>query len=113
MAIIEDSEFWPRLARRITRELSVSRDNNLRFLWVDDFVPGTLEVQLDQRVLLARAYVDEGDRKYFSYRVTLHLSAAAAEAYHRADWSRLMPPADSTNWLRLNRDEKEIDITCA
>jgi hypothetical protein len=113
MAITEDSEFWPRLARRVTRELSASRDNNVRFLWVDDLVPGTLAVLLDQHALVAKAYVDEGGGKSFQYRMTLHLSAAAAEAYHRGDWSRLMPPADSTNWLRLNRPEKEIDITCA
>jgi hypothetical protein len=113
MPITEDSEFWPRLARRITRELSASRHNNMKFLWVDDFVRGTLEVQLGQHTLLAKAYVDEGGGKSFHYRVTLHLSAACAEAYHRGDWSRLMPPADSTNWLSLNRAEKEIDITCA
>jgi len=113
MATAEDSEFWPRLARRITRELAASRDNHVRFLWVDDFVPGALEVQSDQHVLSAKAYVDEGGGKYLSYRVTMHLSAAAAEACRRGDWSGLVPPADSGDWLRLNRAAKEIDITCA
>lgn len=80
---------------------------------MDDFLPGTLEVRLDQHAVLAKAYVDEGGGKSLHYRVTLHLSAAAAEAYQQGDWNGLMPPADSTNWLRLNRAEKEIDITCA
>jgi hypothetical protein len=114
MAVAETSEFWSRLARCINGELRVSRDNNIRFLWVDDFGPGTVLPKLDQDLVLASAFVSEDSGKSFvPYRVTLNLSTSAAEAFRKGEWSRLLPHQDSSGWLTISRTNKEIEIKCA
>jgi hypothetical protein len=109
ITITEDSEFWQRLARRINDRLRASRDNNIRFLWLDGFVPGSVTPQLDQNKVLAT----EGDEKSdIHYRVELHLSTVAADAFRMGEWNKLLPSADSDRWLKVDRAAKEIGIAC-
>jgi hypothetical protein len=54
-----NDEFWSRLARRINSGLQASRDNNVRFIWVDDFVPGSFTPDLENNALLAAAFVSK------------------------------------------------------
>jgi hypothetical protein len=114
MTVGEGSEFWIRLVRCINDVLRTSGDNNIRFLWVDDFVPGTIVTQLDQGMVLARAFVSEDSGKSFAeYRVTVHLSKSAADAYRVNEWTRLLPQPGSTGWLTITRTTREIAIECA
>jgi hypothetical protein len=113
MTIDEDSEFWQRLARRINDRLRASRDNYIRFLWLDGFVPGSVTPQLDQNKVLAIAFVTEGDGKSDThYRVEMHLSPVAADAFRMGEWNKLLSPADSERWLKVDRAAKEIGIAC-
>jgi hypothetical protein len=76
---------------------------------VDDLVPGSLE--LDQDAVLANAFVSEDSGKSFlQYRMRMSLSRTAAEAYHNSEWSSLMPDPASSEWLTINRANKEIQI---
>jgi len=109
----EEAEFWPRLARRINAELRASRDNNIRFLWLDDFVPDTLWPQLERGMVLVWAFLSENSSKSFvEYRVCLHLSSAAVESYRNGDWNTLVPGPDATGWCAIDRASKEIDVIC-
>lgn len=111
MTITEESEFWPRLSRCINGALRASRDNNIRFVFVDCFVPGTISAQLEQRGLFAEAYVSEDNgRSFFHYQVKMHLSSDALEAYCKGEWAKLLPAPASTHWLRVNRAKQEIEI---
>jgi hypothetical protein len=110
MAVDEGSEFWGRLARRINDKLRATRDNNLRFLWVDDFVPGTVLPQLEQRTVLAMAFVSEDSgRSFVQYRVRLRLRPSAAEAYRKGEWRSLLSDPDTTG-LSVNREDRQIEI---
>ena len=112
--LTDETEYWTHLSRRVSAELRASRDNNVRFLWMDGVVPGTLSLQLEREEIHALAFISEDSIKTFvHYRVTLHLGAAAMEALARGEWTRLLPPADTTGWLRVDRARKEIDVTCA
>jgi hypothetical protein len=114
MTVAEDSEFWSRLARRICDGLRAARNNHVRFLWVDDFVPGSVVPQLDQKMVFAEAFVSEdSSRSFVPYRVTLHLGNEAAVAFRLGQWSKLLPPAGSNTWLTVDRAAKQISITCA
>jgi hypothetical protein len=111
MAVTEDSEFWLRLSRRINDALRASRDNNIRFLWLDGFVPGTVLSQLEQDAVLAKAFVSEdGGRSFAHYRVRVHLSRSALEAYRKGEWTSLFPDPGSTGWLTISRANKEIQV---
>lgn len=110
----EESEFWGALARRINVALRSSRDQNIRFLWVDDVIPGTVTPQLEWNTVIAGAFVSEDSGGSFvRYRMTLRLSESAGEAYRRGDWSSVLPPPDSSGWLTISRANKEIEIRCA
>jgi hypothetical protein len=113
MAVDEDSEFRGWLVRRINARLHASRDNNIRFLWVDDFVPGTVVPQLEQGAVLAMAFLSEDSGKTFvHYRVKSCLSPSAAEAYRIGEWSSLLSDPDSTAGFSVSRANKETEIDC-
>ncbi len=59
---MQEPEFWLRLAYRATGVLTASRDNRIRFLVVDGFNTGTgnLAVDLERRIVTARAWVYGG-----------------------------------------------------
>jgi hypothetical protein len=109
--VASEEGFWTRLALRINAELRMSRDNNLRFLWIDGFVPDTLLPKIESGKILIWAYVSEDSGKSFvEYRVCLHLSMAATERYRKGQWAALLPGADVQQWLALDRAAKEIDV---
>jgi hypothetical protein len=110
----EISEFWGRLPRRMNDVLRASRDNNIRFLWVDDVVPGTVQPEPGRGAMHAMAFVSEDSGKSFvHYRVTVSLSPSAVEAYRKGDWRRLLPDSGTTGWLEIDRAAKALEIRCA
>jgi hypothetical protein len=111
MAVAEGSEFWHRLARRISDELRVSKDNHVRFLWVDGFIPGTVASEPADKKVLAKALVSEdGGRSFVHYRICIYLSGSAAQAFEKGEWSGLVPPSEATGWLTINRANMEMEI---
>jgi hypothetical protein len=111
MDIADNLEFWLRLSRRICRELSASRDNGIRFLMMDDFVPGSIEPELNQNRVLASAWVYGDSRMSGICRVTLLLDATAAEAFRSNDWQKLLPDEDVHGWLSVDKAARHITIT--
>jgi hypothetical protein len=76
-------------------------------------VPGSVTPQLDQNKVLATAFITEGDGKSDPhYRVEMYLSTVAADAFRMGEWNKLLPPADSDMWLKVDRAAKEIGIAC-
>ena len=111
MTMAADTEFWLRLSRCINDALRRSGDNNVRYLWMDGVVPESVAPRLDQNSVSATAYVSEDSGKSFiHYRLTLRLSKSTAAAYDEGEWDRLLPDADSAEWLTVNRTAKEIDV---
>jgi hypothetical protein len=63
--------------------------------------------------VLATAFVTEGDGKSdIHYRVEMHLSTLATDAFSMGEWNKLLPPADSDAWLKVDLATKEIGIAC-
>jgi hypothetical protein len=111
MSEIERLEFWGRVARRINDVLRASRDNNMRFLWVDDIIAPTLPLQKLEASTITIAFVSEDDGKSFvQYRVSLSLSEEAVAAYCKGEWSRILPEPDAIDWFTISRANKEIKI---
>lgn len=114
MTATADAEFWGRLARRINEALSASTDNNIRFLWVDDIIPPKAPPGVAQASAVTTALVSENSGKSFvEYRVLLRFNDAASAAFHAGEWSRLLPRLDRTDWLRISRANKDLEVTLA
>ncbi len=114
MIVAEDSEFWDRLARRINDALRTSRDNDIRFLWVDGFVPGSISPDIDHDAVLTKAFVSEDDgRSFIPYQIRLHLDQSTFLACSKGDWDHRLPPSGATEWLTVGQRSKTIEIKCA
>jgi len=119
--VADDRDFWLLLSRSITGVLASSKNNHLRFLWVDtiipqvdwilwgkDIIPRTDPPRSDHPSACAIAFVVNG-RSMEKYWVTMSLGPTAAEAFRRRDLPALIPE-DSTDWLSIDRARKEILI---
>jgi hypothetical protein len=111
-AVQAQREFWVRFARRINDALRASRDNDTRFLWVDDIVPPTTLPDAGPASAIATAFVSEDSGKSFvEYRASLSFSETATAAYHNHQWSRILPDPDAADWLTISRAERELKVS--
>jgi hypothetical protein len=105
-------EFWVRLARLINDALRASRDNETRFLWVDDILPPTTAPDSGPASAITTAFVSEdGGRSFIEYRASLSFSEPATAAYRNHEWSRILPKPDAAGWLTIGRAEKELKLS--
>jgi hypothetical protein len=107
--------FWTPLARRATGVLSRSSDNTIRFLWIDDILePASALQEGEKSSATALAHVSEDSgTSHVRYNVTLLFNGAAADAYRIGDLERLLPEADATDWLVIDRANKQLTINLA
>jgi hypothetical protein len=107
---MQEPEFWLRLAYRASGILAASRDNHIRFLYVDGFHTGTGEitVDLERRVVTTRAWVYGG--KISDYRATLYLTPSAAEVWRNGRWANLLPAKDEVDWLSISITDGRMEI---
>ncbi len=105
-----EPEFWLRLAYRATGVLTASRDNAIRFLWIDDFDTGTgnVVVDLERRVVTVRAWAYGG--KITNYLATLYLSPTGAEDWRNGRWASLLPAEDAVDWLSISPSDGRMEI---
>jgi hypothetical protein len=104
---VTETEFWTDLEHRVSRELRGLSDNRLRFLWCDGFVAD--DHQPDAAIIAGRAWISEDDGKTFkTYRFQLLLNAPALAA--EIDWAALVPGEEAHDWLRVDREEKRIEV---
>lgn len=109
--ISDEADFWLRLGHRITEQLWMSGDNNLRFLWVDGAVPDALLAKLEDALVLVWMFVSEDNGKSFAeYKVTVSLDPSGIENYRNGCWMELLPHPEATGWLTVRRDAKEMDV---
>ena len=105
-----EREFWFRLAHRVTGVLAASRDNHIRFLYVDGFHIGTgdVTVDLERRVVTTHAWVYGG--KITNYLATLCLTPSAAEDWRNGRWANLLPAQDEADWLSISPSDGRMEI---
>jgi len=105
---MERSEFWGWLARRVNAVVRACRDNNIRFLWVDDIIAPSSPSEASTTTT---AFVSENDGESFvQYRVSLCLNKEALAAYNKGEWSRILPEPHAKGWLTIRRADKEMEI---
>ena len=107
-------EFWVRLAWWVTGVMASSRDNNIRFLWVDDFwtkryVPPPRELTAGEILLRADVSEDSGT-SFVSYRVRLLMSDESVAMCLAGEWDRLLPAPARPHLIKVSRANKHIEI---
>jgi hypothetical protein len=108
----ESCEFWARLARLINAALRASRDNDIRFLWVDDIIPPTSALGAGPASAITTAFVSEnGGASFVEYQVSLSFSEAAVAAYRNQECSSILPKSDAADWFAISREAKMLKIS--
>jgi hypothetical protein len=79
-----EPEFWTALESRVSRAIAQLRDNRLRFLFCDGFIPD--DHQPDDDVIIGRAFISEGDGPHLNYRFRLWLQPHVPLGPGRPDW---------------------------
>ena len=103
-----ERDFWTTLEFRVSREIQRPRDNRLRFLFCDGFIPD--DVQPSDDAIVGRAFISEDDGRSFpDYRFRLWLSASVRGS-SGVNWDALLPPESSHDWLTIDRDQKYIEM---
>ena len=107
---MQEPEFWLRLAYQATAVLAASRDNHIRFLYVDGFHIGTGDITVDPecRVVTTRAWVYGG--KITNYLATLSLAPSAAEDWRNGRWANLLPVEHAVDWLSISPSGGRMEI---
>src|SRR2546426_12467552 len=105
-----ESEFWLRLAYRISREMAHSQQNTVRFMACDclEREPGVVaEDGFDW--IVGHADIMGGDEgcESYGFRLLLGIEGSAREV---TDWSALLPSESSTDWLLVDRPQNYIEI---
>jgi hypothetical protein len=104
-----EPDFWPRLEYRVCRELAGLRDNSLRALWCDGFLPHTLHIDAPGPRITGHTWIGRGPRHQEEWDFTLIL-APHTRTPDQIDWPTLLPQEDVTGWLSIDAERKTMTI---
>ena len=104
---MDESAYWPALEYRITREFSGMSENELRFLWCDGFLPESYVLQGRAPRITGRAWICEGPKQeLWDFTLVLRSETGRQEM----NWAVLLPHRDATEWIRVDKQSKHIEI---
>jgi hypothetical protein len=105
---VDEADYWVSLEYRVGREFAGMRENHLRYLWCDGFVPE--RYLLDDRPprITGRAWICDGPRQA-EWAFTLLLPNPVG-SQDEIDWPALLPPENVTGWLAVDPRGKRIEI---
>jgi hypothetical protein len=100
-----EREFWTALEFRVSREIASFRDNKLRFLFCDGFIPD--DDQPNDHVIAGDAFISGDDRTHSRYRFRSFVPPSGPEGPR---WDSLLPADEHHDWLTVDRDEQWIEM---
>lgn len=105
---MEEADNWESLEFRVCREFAGLRENHLRFLWCDGFIPE--QYLLDDSVprITGHLWICNGPSQeewQFSLFLTCQFQSRA-----EIDWPEQLPPESTTRWLALDQHGRRIQI---
>jgi hypothetical protein len=104
-----ESDFWPDLEHRLSRELSQLEDNNLRFLWCDGFLPEETRTEAGFAWITGTAWIEGAGDNRFKFRLRVGPEGTARPDPH-SDWSRLLPEENSSGWFSIDLKLRTLEI---
>jgi hypothetical protein len=108
---MDEGEYWKHLEYRVCREFEGMRDNRLRFLWCDGFIPEEYLLDGAKPYITGRAWICDGPRQdEWHFTLALPHPVASRDAL---DWETLMPPENVTKWLAVDQTSRRIQIDVA
>jgi hypothetical protein len=111
ISVFEDTAFSGLLARRINQMLRDTGDDDLRFLWMDDIVPRSIQMQASQDAMAAVALVSEdGGKSFVHYRLEIQFGPASTGILQSQGRSAFESMIDTISDLQADRQAREIRV---
>ena len=103
-------EYFSALESRISREFVGMRDQALREIWCDGFLPEP-EIQISRRHrrITGKVWVGFGGSRQELWDFALLLGATPKNR-QQIDWSALLPAKDLTGWLSMDFGKKLMTL---
>jgi hypothetical protein len=105
---VEEADYWRRLEFRVCRELDGIDEYRRRGLWCDGFIPDEYALEGDPPCIRGTAWICPGQTQQ-AWRFTLVLRQRPTHR-HGVDWAALLPAETATSWLKLDSENRHIDI---
>lgn len=105
---MDEADYWAALEFRVCREFAEMRENHLRHLWCDGFIPEQYLLAGPSPHIVGRAWICNGPKQE-EWEFTLFLKHPVGSQVE-INWPSLLPPENVTRWLALDRAGKRIHI---
>ena len=104
-----ETDYFGRLEMRVCRELAGVRQQELRGMWCDGFIPEEFAVVGQRCRMTGRVWVAWGGRRQECWTFALLLGGRTL-GRDRVDWPAVLPAEDRTGWLSLDFNTKFMTI---
>jgi hypothetical protein len=105
---VDEADYWVALEFRVSREFAGMRENHLRFLWCDGFIPAQYFLNDPTPRITGRSWICNGPQQG-EWDFTLFLNRAFRSP-QEIEWQRLLPLENVTRWMAVDLPGKRIQI---
>ncbi|HEX3316244.1 MAG TPA: hypothetical protein VHR72_15205 [Gemmataceae bacterium] len=105
---MKEDEFWSNLEWRLCSEFYGMADRHYQYLWCDGIYPIQYSLEAEPAQIIGRAWICNGAKQEL-WDFTLFLPGPTASV-DAIDWKSLIPAADRTCWIAVDRDRMRIEI---
>jgi hypothetical protein len=103
-----ESDFWPHLEFRLSRELAGMPDNHLRFLRCDGFIQEQYLLDDPSPRITGHVWIGNGkSQEQWSFSLFLNRPYGSRS---EIEWQTLLPPENTTRWLAVDPQHKRLQI---
>jgi hypothetical protein len=106
---VSEKEFFRHLEMRVCTELSGMRDDTLRGLWCDGFIPDDFSVVDDRCRVTGLVWIAYSRKTQECWRFALLLGNETV-VRDQVQWETMMPGENVTGWLSLDFKTKFMKI---
>ena len=107
---VTEREYFIALEYRVCRELAGMRDENLRIIWCDGFLPDPqIEISRRHRRVTGKFWIGFGGSHHELWDFHLLLGPIVKDR-QQIDWAALLPPDEVTGWLSMYFESKLLVV---
>jgi hypothetical protein len=101
-------DYWESLEFRVCHALREMPERRFQSLWCDGFIPNEYRINTAPPRIIGEVWICNG-QKQSKWGFTLLLPRSFISP-NETDWTLLLPPDDSIQWLLLDEDNRNLQI---
>jgi hypothetical protein len=106
---MSEGRFWHSLQLRVCRELAGIETSGRHGLACEQFVPLRFDLEPDRLQIRGHVWIRVGPREQEKWEFWI-ISSRPAASRETIDWPSLLPPDESTQWMRVDAIGRRLAI---